>query len=308
MILQDIYLKTFEKFERLEFGIPEFSKLHKTSSQSAKVLLHRMKQNCQLFSSGWGKYVLLSPKHWIVLQELKRKPRLYSLAITLYEMFPKLSLLLLYGSQVRGDSDQYSDYDVLLVLEKQVESKVRLKEQIEQKLKIRLHLTIYSEPAFKTFAISEPYLRFWFSEGILFDEKRLVMQLAKPVAKIGYLENLQEAKTYLGLLRMEHDATKRARYAFTALRISLLVEHALGLDYNYDAVSKELLGNFGESITRIRAKKPIPRKELNRLEHVSKAAFLRVGRKLDALGDNESDIYWKKTWVVGGKLGSEERT
>lgn len=306
MILQGIYLKTFQKLGRGEFDLAEFSKINKISPQSAKVLVHRLKQNRQLFKSGYGRYVLLSPKSWVTLEGLTQKPKLYEIAVTLYEMFPKLGMLLLYGSQVRGDADRYSDYDVLVVNDAPVENVPAIRRKFEGKLGIRLHLTVYSEHGFGIFAITEPYFRFWFNEGILFDEKGLVMNLAKPVARMAYLENLEEARMRIGMLSEERDRVKRAKHAFTALRISLLIEHALALDYRYNTVSDEIKDKIGGSVYNIRAKKPLRKKELGTLEQLSKTTFRRVSEKVDALGNNESDMYWRKS--IGGGYGQKERT
>ncbi len=298
MILQEIYLKSFDVFGRNVFSIRDFAGLHAVSVECSKVLLHRLKQNHQVFRVGRGRYVLFSPKHWVVLQGLKRKPRLYGLVLALYELFPSLSLLLLYGSRVRGKADEFSDYDVLLVLEKSGIDALKLKREIERKLKIKLHLTVYSEQAFRIFTFTEPFLKFWFSEGIVFDEKKLSVHFAKPVAKIGYLESMREAKTCLSLSR-SGSLVARARNAFAALRISLLVKHALELDYDYGNVNQDLNEELGASLKKIRARKALSGKELRLLERVSKANFCRVCEKLKALGENESDFHWKMAKGVG---------
>ncbi|MFH1221630.1 MAG: nucleotidyltransferase domain-containing protein [Candidatus Micrarchaeota archaeon] len=295
MILGKMYLKTSEVFGRSTFSISQFAKLHGISPQSAKVLLHRLKQGHQVFKTGHGAYTLLSPKHWIMLQQLRQKPRLYKLVVTSYEKYPQLSLLLLYGSQVRGDADRYSDYDVLLVLREPVVNLAEVRKEMEKQLGIRLHLTIYSEQAFKVFAISEPFLKFWFSEGMLFDETRLAMQLAKPTARLGYLEEIQQAKTYLGLLATERNPAVKAKYALTSLRILLLLEHALGLDYEYGNVKKELQEQLGELLNRIRRKGRVLSQDATKVEKLSRIAFGKVSSQVGLLGENESDIYWKKT-------------
>ncbi len=295
MLLEDMYLKTSEAFGRKIFSVSQFSKLHGISSQSAKVLLHRLKNNHQAFTVGWGKYVLLSPKHWIMLQQLKKKPTLYRLTITIYEKWPALSLLLLYGSRVRGDADRYSDYDVLLILDKPLDNPAKAKMEIEKKLKIKLHLTVYSRKAFRIFAITEPFLKFWFNEGILFDEASIAMQMTKPTAKLGYLEELQEAKLYLDFLAKEHHPTKRAKYAFTALRILLLLEHAFGLDYKYENIRAELKAQLGDLVKKVRANEAVPKADAARAGYIAAEAFQRVNSKLAMLGENESDLYWKKS-------------
>ena len=168
MTLENLHIKTYASFRRNAFSLAQFCKCHRFNVGTGKVMLNRMTNNNQLFRVKRATYVAISPKNRLTLQELK--PKLRKLAIAVYEKFPDLSLLLLYGSQVRGNADKYSDYDVLVVIPKAEESS-KIKKEIEKKLKIKLHLTIYSEQAFKTFVITEPYLKFWFNEGIIFDEK-----------------------------------------------------------------------------------------------------------------------------------------
>jgi len=295
MQFERIYLRTFDKLKRNTFTIQEFAKINDLSLQSSKVILHRMKGNYQVLKVARGKYIAIAPENWIVLEGLKKKPKLYKLATTIYEMFPTLASLLLYGSQIRDGADKYSDYDVLVIVEKPAENKIAIKKEIEKKLRIKLHLTIYSEQAFQVFSLSEPYLKFWFKEGILLDEKGIVMQLAKPIAKLGYYENLQEAKVYLEMISLESKASKKAKYAFTALRISLILEHALNLDYNYENVNKEINIYLGKSIKKIRGGIPLGKGELACLERLSNKAYRRVNNKLEEIGENESDIYWKKS-------------
>jgi predicted nucleotidyltransferase len=295
MQFENIYLRTFDKLRRDAFSIQEFAKINGLSVESSKVILHRMGNSHQVLKIERGKYILISPKNWIVLESLKKKPKLYKLAIEIYKTFPTLSLILLYGSQVRGDADEYSDYDVLIIVEKPVENRIEIKKEIEKKLGIKLHLTVYSEGAFQVFTISEPYLKFWFKEGIVLDERGIYAQMTKPTAKMGYCENLYEAKVYLEMLSFETRALKRAKFALTALRISLLIEHALELDYDYNNVNKELIEYLGESMKKIRQGSPLSRRELNSLVRVSNKTYKRVNNKIDTVGDNESDIYWKKS-------------
>lgn len=295
MQFEKIHLRTFDKLKRDTFTIQEFAKINDISLQSSKVILHRMGNSYQVLKVSRGKYILISPKNWIVLESLKKNQKLYKLAIELYKTFPTLSLLLLYGSQVRGNADKYSDYDILVIVEKPVENRMAIKREIEKRLRIKLHLTVYSEQAFQVFSISEPYLKFWFREGILLDENGIFTQITKPTAKMGYCENLYEAKMYLEMLGFERKASKRAKFALTALRISLVIEHAMNLDYDYNNVNVELVRYLGNSIKKIRGGFPLSKRELTSLVKLSNKTYRMVNNKIENIGENESDVYWKKS-------------
>jgi hypothetical protein len=195
---------------------------------------------------------------------------------------------------VRGEAHPRSDYDVLLVLENPLQDSWKVRKDIEKALSIRLHLTVYSEGAFRLFSITEPYLKFWFSEGIVFDEKGLSSLLAKPVAKLGYMENLKEAETCHGIAEGERDPVAKSDYALRSLRASLLIKHAIHLDYDYANVSRELALALGPTWTKIRQGKAPKPSEIKNLLGLSRKTLREVEGMIGLLGENESDIFWRE--------------
>ncbi len=289
MTLENLHIRTYANFRRDMFSLNQFCKCHKFNIGTAKVMLNRMTRNNQIFRVKRGTYIALSPKNWLMLQELK--PKLSKLAISIYEKFPDLSLLLLYGSQVRGNADKYSDYDVLIVLPRASES-TKIKKELEKELKLKLHLTVYSGQAFKVFVITEPYLKFWFNEGIVFDEKDLTKELNKPIAKLGFLESLEEARNYSEMAETLEER-KRGSYYYKALRTSLMIKYALDLNYNYKDIKE--IEYIKKTVQKIRGNRKIEKKELVQIEKLVEQIIIDVDKSLNKLGENESDLYWRKT-------------
>ena len=291
MTLENLHIKTYASFGRNAFSLDQFCKCHKFNMGTGKVMLNRMTNNHQIFRVKRGTYIGISPKNWLMFHELK--PKLRKLATSIYEKFPDLSLLLLYGSQVRGNADKYSDYDVLVVIPKAEESS-KIKKEIEKKLKIKLHLTIYSEQAFKTFVITEPYLKFWFNEGIIFDEKSLTRELNKPTAKLGYLENLEEAKTYMEMAKKELlNKKKAAFYYYKILRTSLMIKYALNLNYKYEDIKE--IEDMKTTVKKIRSNITMKKEDLKKIKDLAEKTVSDVSSMMATIGENESDLYWRKT-------------
>ncbi len=294
MHLENIYLKSLDEFGKSRFTPAQFARLHGISIQSSKVLIYRMKKSMQLFRAGRGEYVLLSAESFLKLQQLAKKNRmLHSLTAELFTMFPELKSLVLYGSQVRGEADRFSDYDVLLILPEKTADTEEIKQKIEKKLHIKLHLTIYSQNGYRNAMLSEPYMRFWLSEGLVFDESGITRAPLPPIPKIAYEEWLSTAKAYAETAG-ESGAEKRGRYYLTALEILGLIRSALSLSYDYGAVKKRLAALLGSgTISGIRTGKRLSTGEARLLEKSCKSEIEAIGALLRAIGYNEADIYWK---------------
>lgn len=294
MQLENIYLKSLEKFGKGRFTPTQFAHLHGLSTQSSKVLIHRMGKNFQLFRAGRGEYVLLSAESFLRLRQLAEKnPMLHSMAIELFTLFPELKALVLYGSQVRGEADRFSDYDVLLILPEKTADSEEIRQKIEKKLRIKLHITIYSENGYNNAVLSEPYIRFWLFEGLVLDESGITRAPLPPIPKMAYEEWLSTAKAYAETAA-ESGTEKRSRYYLTALEILGLIRSALKLSYDYGAVRKQLEGLLGrETLARIRGGRRLGRGEEKLLEKTCKREIAAIGALLRGIGYNEADIYWK---------------
>lgn len=301
MMLEEVCLKTHEKFGKGRFTSAQFASLHGISIPSAKVLIHRLGKSGQALRAGRGEYVLVSPANFMKLEELERKKgKLHPLAMELFRMFPELSALVLYGSQVRGDADEYSDYDVLLILpEKNVET-AEVREKIGKMLGIKLHLTIYSERGYGNAVLSEPYLRFWLAEGVVLDESGVLRAPFPPVPKMAYEEWVSTAQAYMENAGETKSPGKKCRYYFTALEILECVKEALQMRYDFGPVKsrlEELIGK--EKMQEMRSGAHLERGTAALLGRVCKKELGDIASALKCLGDNEADIYWKKKLAEG---------
>ncbi len=296
MMLEKLYLKAYAGFGKGRFSVSQFTRLLGLSTQSSKVLIHRLKKNGQLLRVKHGEHVLLSPESFLRLTQLAKKDRmLHCLAVELFEMFPELKALILYGSHVRGDVDRYSDYDVMLILPKKTEESRIVRQKIEKKLGITLHLTIYSEKGYHSAVLAEPYIRFWLAEGIVFDEASIIKTPIPPIPKIAYEEWQSTAESYMKTAHQMETKAKKGRYYLTALEILELVKAALVMRYDFSFVKAQLVGLVGkETIKRLRAGRQLGSKELKLLEKACKKELKTINAILSKMGENEADIYWKE--------------
>lgn len=289
--------RLYARLGKKPFHLSDMQRVTGVRYPSARVILHRLKSTLQAFPVHHGQYILLRPENWVQLQRLQvTHPPLFRLTRVLYQRFPTLSALVLYGSQATGRADKYSDFDVLLILPAPVQNTVIIQKELEKKLGIKLHLTVYSEKTFEILAITEPYLKFWLTEGIVFDETGVLSHALKGVAKLGYQEQIETAHHYVRLGQRESNPSRRASYYFTALKMLFMIDEALQLNYRYTLVRERLVGLLGEkSIQRIRKGKIVSSKILKRLRYECPIVLGRVRRRLARLGENEADVYWKDT-------------
>ncbi len=295
MMLEKLYLKSYAEFKKGMFTPAQFTRLHGLSPQSAKVILHRLSKSGQALRVERGEYVLLSPESFLKLRMMeKNRGKLHSLAKELFRMFPEFRALLLYGSQVRGDADKYSDYDALLILPKKNVESGEVREILEKKLGIKLHLMIYSGGGYKNAVLSEPYIRFWLAEGIAFDEAGLLRAPLPPIPKIAYEEWLYSAKAYMENAKQAETAGKKAGQYLTALEIIGCIASSLKMEYDFGGVKKRIAEEVGrKALSKMRAGKPMERKNAQKFRDACKRGMLVVAKALKKIGDNEADIYWK---------------
>ncbi len=304
MLVWDVTTKPYSKLcaelSGATFTPADVRRVLGSTPGSTRVIVSRLMGAGQIIPLERGKYRLVRQENLIKLHELKtRNPKLYQLALEVYQKLPDLKMLALYGSQVAGVADEFSDCDVLVVSEKVLEKgeKRKFKQELERKLGIKLHLTIWSERSYRTFILTEPHLKFWLSEAIILDEGGLSWPLP-PTAKWGYKEALHVAEGYIDI---GDDALgpRRAAYYLTPLKIVLMVEHALNLDYSYKKVREELERLVGKDLVQATREdrfspKGIKKKQIEELRKIAREKLRKVRIKLSLLGENESDLYLKE--------------
>jgi predicted nucleotidyltransferase len=263
------------------------------------VILSRLKSAGLVLPIGRGRYRLIRQENLTKLQELRMTDKkLYQLALEIYKKCPDLKALVFYGSRISGSADAFSDYDAMVITEAvhhRAESR-RIERELAKELGIKVHLTTYSEKNFKTFAMIEPHLKFWLNDAVVLMEGWKPGQLP-PTARWGYREALYLAEGYIEVGDESKDSHSATCY-LVALRIILMVEHALKLDYNYENVRREVEQLVGKRLSGAVRKnhlspKGIKEKEINKLGELTRRKLREVRRVLESIGENESDMRWK---------------
>lgn len=294
------YIKLSKVLPSPTFTLSDAQRKLESTRGSTKVILSRLREGGQVLALGKGRYRLISPESYAKLQELKGKnSKFYRLALEIYRKYPDLKKLVLYGSQLVGRADKYSDYDILLILPRVLSGKEKksFRQELEVELGIKLHLLICSEKTYRVMLLVEPYLKFWLNEAIILDEAGMSNAPLPPTAKLGYLEALRTAEVYLETAE-EGSSSRRASYYLTALEITLMLDHALKLDYEFENVRRDLEELVDARLLLAVRENPVsPRKvgakHIRNLRKVTKEKLKEVRTKLGLLGQNESDLYWR---------------
>jgi len=210
-----------------------------------------------------------------------------------------LKALVLYGSRISGSADAFSDYDAMVITEspRSRGENRKTERELAERLGIKVHLTVYSEKGFVTFAMTEPHLKFWLNEAVVLAEGWQLGSLP-PTAKWGYKEALYVAEGYIDV-GDESQGTRRATCYLTALKIILMVEHALNLDYYYENVRKEMEDLVGRGLVMAVRRnhlspKGIGKKQIDKLSRIVHKKLRKTRADLESIGENESDLRWKE--------------
>lgn len=247
---------------------------------------------------------MITPESYVKLQELKQKnPKFYRLALEIYRGHPNLKMLALYGSQVTGGADRFSDYDVLVVSRGLLErgEKKKFKQELERKLGVKLHLTIWSEKSYRTFILTEPHLKFWLNEAVILDGGGLFGPLP-PTAKYGYSEAMRLAEVHF---ETADGSPRAASYYLIALKIALMLDYAMRLNYDFRSVKEEIENLVDETLLSAVRKNPLSptkvhKKQIENLKKITRKKLREVRTKLESLGQNESDLFLEsksKKWA-----------
>jgi len=114
--LVDGYFQLHTTHGESPFTIKEASRALEKSSRATRLELHRLNKNLAISRIDRGRYTTVDPDKWAGLRvSLKRFPGLKPFFEKILPMLPHIDSILLYGSRVRGDSSEESDYDILMV-------------------------------------------------------------------------------------------------------------------------------------------------------------------------------------------------
>jgi len=267
------------------------------SYASARVTLARLQKRHEVIRVGWGKYKWLDPETRAKLEYLHSKnKKLFDLIVALYREIPRLKMILIFGSQARGDADRLSDIDVLVVSDVgwRLQERRALQERLSTMLRKHVEIKVISEDQYRKWLMLEPKMRFWLREGIIFDECGLSREIY-PISKIGLLEALRFVDLQLELSR-GRDAT----HMFVALKELLTLKHVLNLSYDTVKLKIEMQGLLGKNLcSKLRAiskgkNLKLSRQEFSTLRRVIYKLYPVVAKEVRALGENEADLYLRR--------------
>ena len=290
------YLKLCAKLSGHAFGLGDIQRALDTSRGAAKVVVSRLKRDGQLITLERGRYRLVGRESLAKLQELESMdPNFHRLAEEVYRRYPDLSAVVFYGSRIAGSADEFSDYDVLVVTRESHEwtETRRVEQELRGELSVGAHLTVYSEKTFRLLVITEPHLKFWMNNSVVLTEGH-ELGVLPPTAKWGYTEALYLAEGYIDVGNM--GGRGQVISYLTALRMILMVEHSIGLDYDYENVRKEVERLVGGRLIRATRANPLSpnvrKEETVQLRRRVRKRLREARSKLDLIGENESDLKW----------------
>ena len=287
------------KGNRESFNIRSFAKSRGITYASARVALTRLQKRHGVLRIGRGEYRPLDQEIRAKLERLGSKnEKLLDLTVTLYEKLPHLKMILIFGSQARGDADDLSDIDVLVVSDPGMgmRERKRLQRELSDRLGERVELKVVSEAQYKKWLMLEPKMRFWLREGIIFDECGLSREIY-PISKIGLLETLN-------FVALQLELSKRgggdAGCLFIALKELLTLKHALNLNYDTMKLKREMWGLLGKNLCmKLRAiskgkQLKLSSSETSTLKRAVSKLYPGVVKEVKRLGENEADLYLRR--------------
>ncbi len=114
--LMDGYFLLHTMYNERPFRIEEASKVLEKPLSATRLDIHRLSKNLALYRLSRGLYTTVDPDKWAgIMVALKRFPGLKPFFEKILPQLDHIDSILLYGSRVRGDSSEESDYDILIV-------------------------------------------------------------------------------------------------------------------------------------------------------------------------------------------------
>lgn len=214
---------------------------------------------------------------------------------------PGATAIIFFGSRIAGLADEFSDYDVLVLLPEGLEEteRERVKKEMQAAFpKIKLDLLFGSERWLRSRMTYEPFYRFWLKESVTTFGKPPSIKRFPPLAT-------GAMKSYLGIVEAEialagaiEDRRAAGQIGLNALEILVEIDHAYKYDYSTRTVKlamKTLVGD--DLVARIRnPKRRLAEQDLRKLLRTTRAKYRAVRATLDAMPENISDRRWRSQW------------
>lgn len=217
------------------------------------------------------------------------------LAAGLRERFPDLIALAFFGSRVAGEPDEYSDYDVLLVLPEGLAWRERRETEVEfeKRFGVCLQLIATSPRGVDFYARLDPSFRFWLKDALIIGQAAVLDGNLPPIAKQGCLGSLAEAALDLEDAARKPTLYERGQDYYHILRRIIIVEKVIEGDYSYALLRQELEKLLDKDLLAL-LRKPRPRLkrvEVDRIAALTQKKLAEVRAKAEAMPTNESDAY-----------------
>lgn len=231
--------------------------------------------------------------HWRKLAAIN--PKLADVAEELLRRIPTTIALVFYGSQVEGEADQYSDYDVLVIAPSSDvpgwRERTRLAGELAERLGVKVQLiTMSPEAAWLELRI-KPYLRHWLERGVILGDGLIFAEPLPPLAKLGARDCLTTIEIDLEEMTEKEDGRRwKGEQFLRALRRLLIVRAAIGRNYRSD-VKQELEALIGATtLKRLRNPKGrVSAEDVNRLTTALDTLLAEVKELIEAMPENSSD-------------------
>jgi predicted nucleotidyltransferase len=228
-------------------------------------------------------------------------PELEAVVRRLRERLPQLTAILLFGSRASGLADDFSDYDLMVLVPDGLDQAQRrsIGKQLQAEFpSLHLDLIISSERVLLAGLRYEPARAFWLENGIsLWGRKPLVLNYPS-LARGALLSHLNIIEAEIGVASAAEDEHDRSRVGVEALERSLQIEHALAGDYRNESVRRAVEDMVGSDFIRsVRdPQQPIDPAARRHLFRVTRNKLRALRRRVTRMPENESDRLWREQW------------
>jgi len=224
------------------------------------------------------------------------------LAAAFQKRFPDLVAVAFFGSQVAGEPDEQSDYDVLLVLPEGLEwhERWRAAGELGQQFGVRLDVTATSPRAVRFHASLYPWFNLWMREAVVFGDTSVLNGDIPPVAKQGYEDSLRDVEIWLEDVDTDMTLSEQAHILYRALRQTLIVEASITDQTSHARLKQRLIELLGPDwVARWRQpRRRVTRSQVERLTHVVQQTLAQVRAQVETMSPNDSDAYLDSLKII----------
>ncbi len=233
---------------------------------------------------------------------IERNPEKFQAVVQrLRDILPQLTAVILFGSQASHLADDFSDYDLIVLVPDGLDPIQR--RAVEQQLRsdfpsLRLDFVFGSERSLLASLPYEPARRFWLENGIALWGSKPIVENYPPLARGALLSHLNIIESEIGVARTAEDDHTRCRVCADALEHLLQIEHALAGDYRNETVRQVIAGLIGPAFLRALRDpaRPIAAVDRRHLFRATRDKLRALRQRISAMPENESDRVWRVHW------------